>query len=193
MNYLKISLDKYDAEVPELKRILQTNVETIDRLTQDLENTKFELNSSTEKVTMLEAENSTANIELKKLRPVHIDLGALRTNHADLQKTRGRELEECTEHTNQIAYLTKINSALKTELFEVNSSYKKLLMSTLQTRRSGRCLKLLKSQITDDSLTIYPKSTSHHPDHSRSSNSKPEDPWKTLLTSQLVAMRNLQP
>ncbi|KAF5874506.1 uncharacterized protein Bfra_004516 [Botrytis fragariae] len=193
MNSLKASVDNYDAEVPELKRTLQTNVETIDRLKQDLGNTKSELKSSTEKVGMLEAEISTANIELKKLRPVNMDLSALRTSHAELQKTRGRELEECTEHTSEIASLTEINSALKTELFEVNSKLQQALRVDPFNSKKRKMSEANESQIVDDSLTVYSKSTSHHPNPSRSSNSKPEDPWKTLLTSQLVAMRNLQP
>ncbi|TEY41945.1 hypothetical protein BOTCAL_0404g00060 [Botryotinia calthae] len=67
MNHLKTSVENYEAKVPELKQILQTNAEMIECLTQDLDNTKFELKSSTEKFIMLEAEITTANIELKKL------------------------------------------------------------------------------------------------------------------------------
>ncbi|TGO22815.1 hypothetical protein BPAE_0154g00260 [Botrytis paeoniae] len=183
MNCLKTSVDNYEAEVPELKRFLQTNVETIDRLTQDLGNTKFELNSSTEKVALLEAEIATANIELKKLRPVYMDFKALRTNHAELQKT---------QYTNEIASLTELNFVLKTELSEVNSRLQKdTHVNPFNFEKRGMS-EANESQVTDDSLTVHSKSTYHHPNTSRNSNSKAEDPWKTLLTSQLVTMQNLQ-
>ncbi|TEY41946.1 hypothetical protein BOTCAL_0404g00070 [Botryotinia calthae] len=122
-----------------------------------------------------------------------MDLRALRTNHAELQQTRGRELEECIEHTNEIASLTEINSALKTELFEVNSNLQQVNHIDPFNSKKRKMSEVKEGQVADDSLTVYSKSTSHHPNPSRNSNSKPEDPWKTLLTSQLVAMRNLQP